>query len=277
MLKIAPPRLDAPVHGVSRQIQVENDIDEHLEELLFLGYTVVEKAASPEVVAAARDKLEALEAAQIAEAENLNTRMEDHRGIVRCPLVQDNVFLRLATLPAPMEIARRCLGENFVLLLQSGILNRPGKIKTNLFHRDLNHQHFVADAVLSINFLVALDDFTEENGATRVLPATHLSAPFPSTSFAKRHERAVCAPAGAAIIMNSMLYHRTGDNRTKSFVRRGVNHVVGSPMLAPFFDMPKMLTQNGLDFSGDDFLAKYLGYRWRPAESVLEWHKKRQT
>jgi hypothetical protein len=49
-----------------------------------------------------------------------------------------------------------------------------------------------------------------------------------------------------------------------------VNHVIGLPILSQQIDIPRSL---GGKWSDDPFLSKYLGYRWNPKPSVLEWRQ----
>ena len=264
--------------GVSEQVCVTDYLDMHVEELYFMGYTVMENIVPPKVIAAAKEKMEKLESEQIAEMKAAGLKVDNHNGVVRYPLLQDDIFLELATLPEVMSLLRRCLGENFVLMTQAGILNRLNETSApRLFHRDINYQHWsIGGGCMAVNFLVAIDDFTKKNGATCVLPGTHMVAPFPSSVYAHKHERQVCVSAGSVIVMNAMLFHRAGDNRAKT-IRRGVNHVIGRPFMSPYIDIPTALAKEGRDLSDDEFLSKYLGYRWKPAESVLAWHSKRQN
>lgn len=85
------------------------------------------------------------------------------------------------------------------------------------------------------NSIWLLDDFTEENGATRVVPGSHRSGRTPRESMgdpAQPHprERLLTAPAGTVVIFNSHAWHGGTLNRTEQrrralhsyFCRRGL-------------------------------------------------------
>jgi ectoine hydroxylase-related dioxygenase (phytanoyl-CoA dioxygenase family) len=66
--------------------------------------------------------------------------------------------------------------------------------------------------VLGVSVIWAIEDFTEDNGATEVIPGSHRwGAEHPD----EREHRVVPAimPAGSAIVFDAALWHRGGDNR----------------------------------------------------------------
>src|SRR5262249_55943602 len=78
-----------------------------------------------------------------------------------------------------------------------------------------------------VNSAWLLDDFTAENGATRVIPGTHrLTGPitdhFTDPSAAHPCEQLVLAPAGSVFVFNAALWHSGTQNRTRQ--RRRVIH-----------------------------------------------------
>jgi len=86
-----------------------------------------------------------------------------------------------------------------VLNQQNGVINPPHSERYNqgAWHRDLPYQHFVSSRPLAINALFCLDQFTIENGATKVLPASHRQEAFPSDDFVQSQATPVTAPAGS--------------------------------------------------------------------------------
>lgn len=77
------------------------------------------------------------------------------------------------------------------------------------------------------NSIWLLDDFTPNNGATRVVPGTHRSGQSPGDvvedpAAAHPDEQLLLAPAGTVVIFNSHLWHGGTTNRTDS-PRRAVH------------------------------------------------------
>jgi ectoine hydroxylase-related dioxygenase (phytanoyl-CoA dioxygenase family) len=177
------------------------------------------------------------------------------------------IFIDLATHPLLIDLCQRILSDNFVLLQQNGIINPPENQQfQKRWHRDLPYQHFILDGTskIAINALFCLDPFKVETGGTCVLPGSHKFADFPSDNFVRKNQFNVDVPEGSILIMDAMCFHRSGNN-TSQIIRRGVNHVIGLPMLVPQFDFTKLLNE---EFEKDIFLNKYLGWRWNPKSTI---------
>jgi ectoine hydroxylase-related dioxygenase (phytanoyl-CoA dioxygenase family) len=93
----------------------------------------------------------------------------------------------------------------------------------------------VNPALFSVcNSIWLLDDFTADNGATRVVPGSHLSGKSPEDVMADRRDACpgevlLVAPAGTVVVFNSHLWHGGTLNRSSRhrralhayFTRRG--------------------------------------------------------
>lgn len=88
---------------------------------------------------------------------------------------------------------------------------------------------------MASNTLWILDDFTEDNGATRIVPGTHRTGTTPAEELADpmgpvQGERKILAPAGSVIVLNAHVWHGGTTNRTRKqrrivqgyFARRGL-------------------------------------------------------
>ncbi|HZI20738.1 MAG TPA: phytanoyl-CoA dioxygenase family protein [Pyrinomonadaceae bacterium] len=261
--------------GVKEFTRLASSWDAHVEQIRLLGYTIVPGALAADELAVAREKLDGIYQRQVEEVGGEARLAAINDGYtVRCPLVYDDFFLALATNRAVLSVVERLLGDYFVLMLQNGLLNVPAEgneQNAGSWHRDLNYQHFVSTRPLSISALFCVDDFTEENGGTSVLPATHKAESFPSEEFVRDQSRPIEAPAGSVLVFDSMLYHRGGLNRTAR-VRRAVNHMYTLPFIKQQISLPQAL---GGRFCEDPFLAKLLGYESEPDPSVREFREKR--
>jgi hypothetical protein len=257
-------------YGIMPSIAASGDaIDRLVEEVSVRGFAVMPGAIDSQAVQELNCRLDAAYAVQCDEVGGEPALLElQDADIVRCPLAYDNVFLSIAQHPAVMEVAKRLLGDNFVLLMQNGIINRPDRVQAQTrWHRDLNYQHWVSTSPLAVSFLVCLEDFNHNTGGTVFLPSSHKFEQFPSSDLVKRCEVAVEAPSGSILIFDSMAFHRAGVN-SSNCIRRGINHVVGKPILGQQVDLPAVL---GRAAPEDPWLAGYLGYRWNPVADVRNW------
>jgi hypothetical protein len=125
------------------------------------------------------------------------------------------VFRDMVQSPAVLELLRAVVGWPALLGNISANIAEPGS-EGGMWHQD---QLFIPrpwpDQPQGINFAWLLDDFTSDNGATEVVPGSHLEK---DTDPATLDARAipVLAPAGTLLVFESRLYHRTGRNRSES-------------------------------------------------------------
>lgn len=71
--------------------------------------------------------------------------------------------------------------------------------------------------VTNMGVLWALDDFTKENGSTKVLPASHLISTIPSKEYFEENCIQVECPRGSIVVMNARIVHSTGFNSTNKY------------------------------------------------------------
>jgi hypothetical protein len=246
--------------------------DLQLEELRRVGCTVIESGFGEAELERMRTRLSEVYERQAAELEAASLEASDDADVARCPLAYDPCFLDLATGAELMGFCARVFGDNFVLLQQNGVINRPSKAHYQLrWHRDLPFQHWVATKPLAIACLFCLDPFDATTGGTYGLPGSHRDEAFPSEAFVRAHQRVVTAPAGSFIVMDAMMFHRAGRN-TSERPRVGINHLIGLPFLAQQIDIPRVLGEAAPD---DPRIARYLGYKWNPAPSIEAWRSAR--
>ncbi len=252
-----------------------SELERHIEDIQRAGYTLLVDVLSADELEQARAGIERIYQTQIDEIggrEHLAAIGDTYTAM--CLLAYDEFFLGLATKPRVLAIVERFLGDYYTLMLQNGIINIPevGDDQTaGYWHRDLGYQHFTSSRPLGITALYCIDDFNLETGGTHVLPGSHRAETFPSEEFVGPHQVKIEAPAGSAIVFDSMLYHRGGHNRSER-VRRGINNIYTLPLIRQQISLPKIL--NGR-YSDDAFLSKLLGYESETDANVLEFRRRR--
>jgi ectoine hydroxylase-related dioxygenase (phytanoyl-CoA dioxygenase family) len=192
--------------------------------------------------------------------------------ICRAPLIEDFEFLDLAVEPRVIAVVRRLLGDWFILNLQNAIISRPQLTHHQAhWHRELVHQKFVSSRPLSINALIAIDEFSADSGGTHVLPKSHKAEELPAASFVETNQLAIAAPAGSAILFDSMLFHRAGANQSAR-ARRAVNHQYTLPFIKQQYDFPQAIGDR-CDF--DPFLRRFLGFTTAVPRDAKTWREVR--
>lgn len=264
-----------PAFGIKEFTAVNSDIERHVEEIRLLGYTIVPDVVSEQDLVGLRKKLDdtyQLQVDEIGGAEELR-KMNDSYN-VRCLVAYDEQFVQISANAQIMAVVEKLLGEYFILMSQTGLLNVPvvgDQQNAGFWHRDLNYQHFVSSRPLGISSLLCVDPFSEETGGTVVLPCSHKTEAFPSEDFVTKHQFGIDAKPGSCLVFDSMLFHRGGFNRSKN-VRRAINHMYSIPFFRQQISLPKAL---GGKYQDDPFLGKLFGYDCEPASSVREFRAAR--
>jgi ectoine hydroxylase-related dioxygenase (phytanoyl-CoA dioxygenase family) len=122
--------------------------------------------------------------------------------------------------------ARRSLRADYWLNTGQAMVVGPGE-QEQVLHRDIGIWPFIqemgtAAPEVMVSILLALSDFTEEQGATRVIPGSHLWTDFHQSP---KREDAVAAvmPAGGALLYLGKTVHGAGANRTRDAWRHGLH------------------------------------------------------
>ena len=263
---------DAPAsYGVTNATDAAADaaVALALEELDRLGFTIVADAVAADLLAGMRDALDRVLRAQTERFGETELGQIGDSGTARALIDEDDVFLALLCLPRLDPIIEALLGPAAIVMQQNGIVI-PGNALEHgqqSWHRDLPYQSWVASRPLALSALLAIDDFTEANGATLLLPGSHRHAEFPSGGFIERRQQPALMAAGSIVLFDAMLYHRGGVNRSAS-PRRAVNTVFSVPLLAQqiaFRARPDL----------DARLRRRLGSDYVPAASADEWRRRR--
>lgn len=240
----------------------------NLEEFNRKGYTVVKNVLSPDDITTLKRKLNKIQKQQINEFSLNKIKTINEQGSVRCPLLYDDYFLNLLTIPQIMEYVESILGDYYILSLQNSIIIEPSKIHhQSFYHRDIIHQNFTSSKPLGVNVYFCLDDYNEKSGGTTFIPGSHLIENFPPHP----QEESPKVEAGSVILFNSMIYHKAGYNTSDNY-RYGINHMYVLPFIKQQINLP--LALNG-KHSQDFPLNRILGYLSKEYNNVLDFRQTR--
>jgi ectoine hydroxylase-related dioxygenase (phytanoyl-CoA dioxygenase family) len=133
-------------------------------------------------------------------------------------------FLEFLALPELLAVVDATVSPTAILHLQNGFilpssqnLEARGRFQST-YHRDF--PRVLGGYLASMNVFFAIDDFTETNGATWVIPGTHHR-----DATQADHAQGVClaCPAGSMIVFDSTLWHAAGRN-VSGQDRLAINH-----------------------------------------------------
>jgi ectoine hydroxylase-related dioxygenase (phytanoyl-CoA dioxygenase family) len=194
--------------------QARADLAEH-------GYCLVEGALPPARVAELRGRLVELAEQEIADGTDYVYENGCNQRIWTL-LNKGDCFVDLALDPLVGELMVDLLGYGYLLSNIDANIAGPGGPPMFL-HAD---QSFVPppwpDYPLVANAMWMLDDFTPENGATRVQPGSHRKGQGPIPTIDDSETVPVCGPAGTVMVFEGRLWHQTGANVTADQRRHGI-------------------------------------------------------
>jgi ectoine hydroxylase-related dioxygenase (phytanoyl-CoA dioxygenase family) len=206
-------------------------MDEH-------GYAVVERLLPPEQVASVRADL-----ALVLDAipYGRNDFEGHHTKRIYNLFAKTRVMDEIALHPMLVGVLDQMLGH-YQFSAPVGIEIGPGEAAQVIHQDDIVYPLPWPHPTVLVNTMWAFDDFTEANGATRIIPGSHRREDFdPAPVVERAHPVSVEMPAGSAIFYPGTVLHGGGANRTDrprlgvilefiaAWLRPQENHLIGVP------------------------------------------------
>jgi ectoine hydroxylase-related dioxygenase (phytanoyl-CoA dioxygenase family) len=190
------------------------DVEGHVGRLVRDGFTLIEDFLSPDDLAEARTRIDSLS--------------DQHRGRnafegyaterIYTLVARGPVFERMTEDARLLALLDRFLLPDYLLTASQSICIHPGEAAQALHIDDSFYRLPRPRPAVSLTLIAAIDAFTAENGATDILPGSHLwdevQAAAAIASGGGPHLKPAVMPAGAAIILQGNLIHRGGANRS---------------------------------------------------------------
>jgi ectoine hydroxylase-related dioxygenase (phytanoyl-CoA dioxygenase family) len=213
---------------------------DRVEEIQEQGYTIIEGALSSAKVEELRAELSRLYARQ---EELLGPPAGNERFLDNLPSKSLLFLEAIEQTAAVLELMAAFLGPNFVLASLNARSTLPYAPAQGL-HRDHQGQLFYErlpddrfrPAYIYMQSMWLLDDFTPENGATRLVPRTHTpEAGFPRPDHPYGTPIPLLAPAGSVCVFAASLWHGGGEH-TGDGIRRAFHGFCSRPWAMPQYD-----------------------------------------
>ncbi|WP_431854244.1 phytanoyl-CoA dioxygenase family protein [Azospirillum sp.] len=190
----------------------DQQIAEHRERIARDGYTIIDGAADAATRATLIEALERVEREQgVGFAK---TSFEGLRTIrIYNLLARDPAFQAVPLHENVLPVAEAVLDRELLLSSLTAITLAPGQ-EAQPMHEDTQQIPLPRPHVpIAVNALWALTDFTEANGATRIVPGSH-RYDHPPEYGGVYDTVAAEMPAGSVMLFDSALWHAGGTNRT---------------------------------------------------------------
>jgi ectoine hydroxylase-related dioxygenase (phytanoyl-CoA dioxygenase family) len=213
--------------------------DAHLAQLTDEGFTIVEDAIEPSFLDALNADLRRLED-ELAVVPSKNDFEGHHTVRIYNLLVHGQLYERIPVHPRVLPIVERVLDPGCLVSSLSSISIDPGETAQPIHADDQLMPLPKPHPPTVCNTMWALTDFTEQNGATRIVPGSHLWDHDPE--YGKPYGSIPAEmPAGSVLIWHGSLWHGGGANASDErrvgiamnycagFVRQQENQQLGIP------------------------------------------------
>jgi len=169
----------------------------------------------------------------------------DYGMVLLCSLYPGSMIdvLALESLMQPFEqgLSKGCI----IYAYTSSSMPPRGGNYSNRIHVD--SPRLIPGYRTNMGATILLDDFTEKNGATWFLPASHKQPDAPSNEYFYEHARRVIGAAGSVFYFDARLWHAGGQNETDHW-RHALTINMCRPYMKQRIDIPRAMAH--MDLSG---------------------------
>jgi len=212
----------------------------HAEQLAREGYTIVRDAFDADLAHALHTDIDRLEQ-QLGIGFGGNG-FEGHATTrVYNLLALGELYSQVPVHPIVLPLMHHLLGSGCLVSSLSAITIHPGEIAQPIHADDQVIPIPKPHKAVTANSMWAVTDFTEANGATRIIPGSHLADHSPAYG---QHYDTICAemPRGSILVWDGGLWHGGGANVTDhrrrglamnycaGFIRQQENQQLGIPL-----------------------------------------------
>jgi hypothetical protein len=263
-------------YGVLERNKTSDEYDVLVEEIFLNGFTTLHSGFAEDSLERFSVEFERARCSYFDEFKNYSLTLISEQDVIRVIPNYSSYFFEVLFNKHLHKLLKKILGKYYIVNQVNGLINRPvsngGQGYSQLpFHRDLPFRHVVFSRPLAINALFAIDDFTVNNGATRVIPGSHKMEKFPSDSAVDRLQKKVTVSRGTFIVLDCMTYHAASENLT-SRERRAINHVFTIPAMRQQLFLPSVF---GEKFEFTESQRKILGYDLNEFRTHEDWFNSR--
>ncbi|HVN64552.1 MAG TPA: phytanoyl-CoA dioxygenase family protein, partial [Candidatus Binataceae bacterium] len=195
----------------------KDQIQTHVDRVARDGYTIVEDAIEPELL----DWI-ARELPRVERECNISAGDNPFEGYKTTRtgnlLAHGKAFEAIPVHPNILPIVEGVLDDGLLVSSLSSICIGPGEAAQPIHSDDILIPLEKPHRAIICNTMWAITDFTDENGATRIVPGTHKLDHSPD--YGKRYDSIPAVmKKGSVLVWHGSLWHGGGANRTADQVR----------------------------------------------------------
>ncbi len=198
-----------------------------LECMRMLGFVAVSGVLDPAALGRIRDAMYRAQTQITGEVGDERLKRAGELGVLRLVARYDQAFLDLLALPELLAVVDATVSSTAILHLQNGFILpsfKPGeapKVFQSRYHMDF--PRVLNGYMMSINVMLAIDEFRPDNGATLIIPGSHQKTQPPDFEKVEQLVIPATCPQGSMLVFDSTLFHAAGPN-TSGADRLAINH-----------------------------------------------------
>jgi len=234
----------------------------HIDSFNQFGYVIIKNWSSPKEIEKLKDEL------QDATNKNLRQKKTFDQGMIHNCFMHGPNLLNHIGLKKIREATDKFLCKNSIIYAyQSSSLAPYSKNYGSRIHVD--SPRFIPNFRTNLGYILPLDDFTHENGATHILPGSHKTQKIASLKFFNKNYLQVICNAGDAIFFDGRLVHKAGVNKTPKW-RYALTINFCRPYMRSRFDFPRLIKNKRIKLNPSS--KAFLGFNVRVPVNLKEFY-----
>jgi ectoine hydroxylase-related dioxygenase (phytanoyl-CoA dioxygenase family) len=212
------------------------DVASHCDSMDERGFSIIPGILDAPTCRLLRDRL-ARAISEYRPGAALQSQLD--RYLIHDLLCQDRMFAGLLEDVRLQQLVEPFLGASWIMYaFTSSSLPPHDSNYGSRIHVD--SPRFVPGYAFNIGVMWALDAFTTENGATRLLAGSHKTEAAPEPEYFDQHCVEATCPAGSMIVFNARTFHRAGFNATDEW-RHALTMNACRPFMKQRFDWVRFI------------------------------------
>jgi len=250
-------------------------LNKALEMVRTLGFVAVSNVIEPSLLDRVRPAMYRAQKAIVAEVGEDRLQRAGELGVLRLLCKYDQVFLDLLATPEILAVVDATVSPTAILHLQNGFIlpsfkrGEAPSVFQNRYHMDF--PRVTNGYLMSVNVMLAIDEFRADNGATIVLPGSHQKMERPAVASLEATSLPASCPAGSMLVFDSTLYHAAGPN-TSGADRLAINHQFTRSYIKQQVDYVRALGDSVV-LAQPDRTQQLLGWYTRVISSLDQYYQ----
>jgi ectoine hydroxylase-related dioxygenase (phytanoyl-CoA dioxygenase family) len=245
----------------------------NFDELKQVGYTIIQNLVSEEWIEKLSTAInKEFTNHRLKQIQNNNDIKTD--GVALHVLLSDDLFIEflqyLIDTNFIVKLKENYFKSNCIINSFSALNNLPSNPNFSAkVHRDL--RFYTHGLPVMVNCLLMIDDFTESNGGTLLLPYSHLIEKKPTQTEFEDNCVQIVGKKGDMLVFESNVWHASAPNHTQDG-RRAIPITISRSFLKQLLDYPRAIGyERQQEFSLE--LQQLLGYHSRVPANLDEWYQ----